>query len=68
MKKMKPLLRANCTSLDKRCEFYIEMLSYNLTEIKLAELKNFFLIKNKTLLNSYQQKLSTKRVDSLSCN
>ena len=46
------------------------MLSYNLTEIKLAELKNLSLfIKNKYFQNFHsQQKLSTKNVDSLSCN
>ena len=66
LRKIKPLWRANCISLDKSCELYIEMLSYNLTGIKLSDLKNLF------FLNIYkihsQQKLSTKRVDSLSCN
>ena len=46
------------------------MLSYNLTEIKLAELKNLslFLIKTNIFKIHSQQKFSTKRVDSLSCN
>ena len=45
------------------------MLSYNLTEIKLADLKNLsFSIKTNFLKTHSQQKFSTKRVDSLSCN
>ena len=46
------------------------MPSYNLTELKLADLKNlsFFLLKINFFKVHSQQKLSTKRVDSLSCN
>ena len=46
------------------------MLSYNLTEIKLADLENLslFLLKTNIYKIHSQQKLSTKRVDSLSCN
>ena len=46
------------------------MLSCNLTEIKLADLKNLslFLIKTNIIKIHRQQKLSTKRVDSLSFN
>ena len=47
------------------------MLSYNLTEIKLADLKNlksFFLLKTNIFKIDTQQKVSTKRVNSLSCN
>ena len=45
------------------------MLSYNLTEIKLADLKNLslFLLKTKIFKIHSQQKLSTNRVDRLSC-
>ena len=54
-RKIKPLWRANCFSIDKWCDLYKEMLSYNLTGIKLADLKNlslFFSIKNKYFWNS----------------
>ena len=46
------------------------MLSYNLTETKLADLKNlsFFLLKTNIFKVHRQQKVSTKRLDSLSCN
>ena len=46
------------------------MLSYNITEIKLADLKNLslFLIKTNIFKIYSQQKLSTKRLDSLPCN
>ena len=46
------------------------MLSYNLTEIKLSDLKNLSLslLKTNVFSISSLQKLSTKRVDSLSCN
>ena len=44
------------------------MLSYNLTKIKLADLKNLFLLKTIIFKIHSQQKLSNKRVDSLSCN
>ena len=45
------------------------MLSYNLTEIKLADLKNLsFSLKTSIFKIHSQQKLSTKRVDILSCN
>ena len=46
------------------------MLSYNLTEKKLADLKNlsFFLLKTNIFKIDSRQKLLTKRVDSLSCN
>ena len=46
------------------------MLSYNLTEIKLADLKNLslFFLKTNIFKTHSQQKISTKRVDSLSCN
>ena len=45
------------------------MFSYNLTELKLADLKNpFFLLKTNNFKIHSQQKLSTKRVDSLSYN
>ena len=40
------------------------MLSYKLTEIKLVDLKIYLSI----LKIQSQQKLPTKRVDSLSCN
>ena len=45
------------------------MLSYNLTQIKLADLKNlsFFLLKTNIFKIHSQQKLSTKRAESLSC-
>ena len=43
------------------------MLSYNLKEIKLADLKNLF-YNNKYFKIHSQQKLLTKRVDSLSYN
>ena len=48
----------------------IEMLSYNLTEIKFSDLKNqsLFLLKTNIFKIHSQQKLSTKRVESLSCN
>ena len=39
-RKQKSLWRAKCNLTDKWCEFYMEMLSCNLTEIKLADLKN----------------------------
>ena len=69
LRKIKPLWGANCISKDKWCELYIQMLSYNLTEIKLADLKNiFFLLKTNTFKIDSQQELSTKRVDSLSHN
>ena len=43
------------------------MLSYNLTEIKLADLRNlsFFSVKTNIFKIHSQQKLSTKKVDSL---
>ena len=45
------------------------MLSGNLKEKKLADLKNLsFLLKTNIYKNHSQQKRSTKRVDSLSCN
>ena len=46
------------------------MLSYNLTEIKLTDLKylSLFLLKTNIFKIHSQQKPSTKRVDSLSCN
>ena len=46
------------------------MLSYNLTEIKLADLRNLSLFLLKTIIfkTHSQQKLSTKRVEILSCN
>ena len=70
LRKIKLLWTANCISIDKWCELYIEMLSYNLKETKLADLKNLalFLLKAKILEIHSQQKLSTKRVDSLFCN
>ena len=70
LRKIKPLLRANCISIDKRCELFIEMLSYNLTEIKLADLKNLslFLLKTNIFKDHRQQNVSNKRVISLSCN
>ena len=70
LREIQPLYRANCISIDKCCELYIEMLSYNLTEIKLADLKHlsFFLLKTNFYKIHSQQKLSTKKVDSLSCN
>ena len=70
LRKMKPLLRANGILIDKRRELYIEMLSYNLTQMKLADLKNLstFLLKTNIFIIHSQQKLLTKRVDSLSCN
>ena len=68
VRKIKLLWRANCVSKDKWCELYIEMLSYNLTEIKLADLKNLFFFLKKHIKIHSQQKLSTKKVDSLSCN
>ena len=70
LRKIKPLRRANCISKDECCELYIEMLSYNLTEKKLADLKNLssFLLKTNIFKIHSQQKFLTKRVDSLSCN
>ena len=45
------------------------MLSWNLTEIKLADLKILsFLLKTNIHKIHNQQKLSTERVDGLSCN
>ena len=46
------------------------MLSYNLKEIKLADLKNLslFLLKTNIFKIHSLQKRSTKRVESLSCN
>ena len=46
------------------------MLSYNLTEIKLTDLRNpsLFLFKTKIFKIQCQQKFSTKRGDSMSCN
>ena len=45
------------------------MLSYDLTEIKLADLKNLsFLLKTTIFKIHSQHKVSTKNVDSLSCN
>ena len=46
------------------------MLSYNLTEIKLVDLKNlsFFIFKTNIFSIHSQQKLSTKIVDNLSRN
>ena len=47
------------------------MLSYNLKEIKLTDLKNlsrFFLLKTNIFKIYSQQKLSTKKRDSMSCN
>ena len=46
------------------------MLSYNLTEKKLADLKNLslFLFKTNIYKIYSQQKLSTKRVESFFCN
>ena len=69
-RKLKPLWRANCISKDKLCELYIEMLSYNLTEIKLTDFKNLSLslLKINIFKIHSQRRLSTKRVDSLSCN
>ena len=69
LRKIKPLWRANVVLNDKRCELYIEMLSYILSEIKLADLKNISLFQktNDFKIHS-QQKLSTKTVDSLSYN
>ena len=66
----KPLWRAKCISIDKWYELYIEMLSYYLTEIKLSDLKNLslFILKTNIFKIHSQQELSTKRVDSLSCN
>ena len=54
LRKIKPLWRANCFSKDKGCELYIEMLSYNLTEIILRRFQKsiFFFIKNKYFQNS----------------
>ena len=46
LRKIKPLWRANCISKNRWCELCIEMLSYNLTEIKLADLKNLSLFFN----------------------
>ena len=40
LRKKKHLWRANGFSKDKWCYLYLEMLSYNLTETKLADLKN----------------------------
>ena len=70
LRKIKPLWRANWISKDKWYELYIEMLSYDLVEIKLADLKNLYLFLLKTSIFKVhsQQKLSTKRVDILSCN
>ena len=42
LRKIKPLWRANCISKHNWCELYVEILIYNLTEIKLADLKNLF--------------------------
>ena len=58
LRKIKPLLRCNYISRDKWCEFYIEMLSYNLTEIKWADLKNLslFLLKTNIFKIHSQQK------------
>ena len=67
--KIKPLWRANCIRKDKWCELYIEMLSYSLKEIKLADLKNLSLfIKTNNFKIHSQQKLATKSEDSLSYN
>ena len=46
------------------------MLSYNLTELKFSDLKNrtLFLLETDIFKIHSQQKLSTKRIDSLSCN
>ena len=54
LRKIKPLWRAHCISIDIWYELYKEILSYNLTEIKLADLKNLslFLNKNKYFQNS----------------
>ena len=43
LRKIKPLWRANCISKNKWCELYIDKLSYNLNEVKLADLKNLSL-------------------------
>ena len=43
------------------------MLSYNLTEIKLADLKNLSLLLKTNIFKIHsQQKISTKRIDTLS--
>ena len=53
LRKIKPLCKANSVSIDKLCELYIEILSYNLTDIKLADLKNLSLFfKSKYFRNS----------------
>ena len=44
------------------------MLTYNLTEKKLADLKNLSLLKTNIFKIHSQQTLSTKRVHSLYCN
>ena len=43
LKKKKLLWRANCFWKHKWCEMYIEMLSYKITEIKLADLRSLSL-------------------------
>ena len=65
--KIKPLKRAFCGSLDKACDFSIEKLSYKLSERdwQISDIqclfKNFF-------KGLSQHKLSTKKLDSESCN
>ena len=68
-RKIKAFRRAICITKDKCCDLYIEMLSYNLTEAKIGRTQKclFFLKTNFFKIHS-EQKLSTKRVDSFSCN
>ena len=68
LRKIKPLGKEKCISIDKWRDLSLEMLSYKLTEIGLAILKNLFFKKTNIFKIHRQQKLSTKSVDSLSCN
>ena len=54
LRKLKTFWRANCVLIDKWCELYKETLSYNLTQIKLEDIKNLslFFINNKHFQNS----------------
>ena len=40
LRTLKPLYRANFCSIDKRSDLTIEMLSYKLTEVRLANRRN----------------------------
>ena len=65
----KPIEKANCRSMDKGCELSANMLSYWLTEIRLANLKNPLSFLKKIIFRIHSQhKLSTKRLNSLFCN